>query len=351
MPLINSIKSRPFLSMLAIISVAAFMVSQTQVFTPTLITATGNQRIGVASNSAVKPPFPVVKQGQAQKQSIRASENRYTQPLTAKEWLDSFLKSYPSSLKQAMAMLAAIDRETRADFIEQLLASVQFMPVGDTARNVLEGRLIARLTRLNPSSAADFVLEALSQLPEYTLLLPNSFRLLDDLMRTWGELNPVAAANWAFSLDDEQIKGHALAMLNYTKDPHLIDIVTEEAVRLPKGDLRRGLLTHLVQQKAQTDPTQAAEWVTHWPDSSERYRAAEVLIDSWPSQSLADTGLFVEDLLAQGMTPDPGATDRLIVRWYDLNPEEALHWASNLPDSAVRSRAFQLLNEIRQNVN
>jgi hypothetical protein len=63
---------------------------------------------------------------------------------------------------------------------------------------------------------ADFVLEALSQLPEYALLLPDSFRLLDGLMRNWGGLNPVAAANWAFSLDDEQSKGHALAMLNYT---------------------------------------------------------------------------------------------------------------------------------------
>lgn len=84
MSLINSTKSRPVLSMLAIISVAAFSISHWQIITPTLITATENQRLSDASNSMVKSPFPVEKQGQAQKQLSRGAENQYTQPLPQK---------------------------------------------------------------------------------------------------------------------------------------------------------------------------------------------------------------------------------------------------------------------------
>lgn len=120
--------------------------------------------------------------------------------------------------------------------------------------------------------------------------------------------------------------------------------------RLPKSDIRKGLLVRLAQQKAQSDPNQVAEWITSWPDSPERYRTVEALIDSWPGQSLTDTCAFVEDLLAHGMTPDSDATDRLIERWYAQNPDEAYHWVYNkLPDGSIRDRTLQVLTEIRQN--
>jgi hypothetical protein len=340
-------KTMPILFILVFLSLAVFSMIPLDFLKDSSKTNAENLSVSTATNSH-KPSLTFEKR-QNHLIPTNIIKTPASVPLNAQAWLENFLKTYRLSVKAAMAMLAAINSETPADFFEQLLVLVQFMPVGDPARDALEGHLIDRLARLNPTSAADFVLEALRQLPEYALLLPESYRLLEQLMRTWGEINPTAAVNWAFSLEDEETKGQALIMLSYSKDPHLIDMVAEEANRLPKSDIRKGLLIRLAQQKAQSDPNQTAEWVTSWPDSPERYRAVEALIDSWPSQSLTDTGDFVEDLLANGMTPDPDATDRLFVRWYNQNPDEAIHWASNLPESAVRSRAFDLLREIRQN--
>ncbi len=348
MPILKTPKTWCVLTTLAFLTLAAFSMMHLDIFKLSPITDTGNRQISASTNS-LKPPL-AFKKIQNHPIPSKILETSPSVSVTGQAWLESFLKTYRSSEKAAMAMLSEIDPETLADFFEQLLVLVQFMPVGDPARDALENQLIVRLARLNPTSAADFVLEALKQLPEYTLLLPDSYRLLEQLMQTWGKINPTAAVNWAFSLEDEETKGQALIMLSYSKDPHLIDMVAEEANRLPKSDIRRGLLVRLAQQKAQGDPNQVAEWITSWPDSPDRYRAVEALIDAWPSKSLADTGAFIEELLAQGMTPDSDATDRLIERWYSQNPDEAYHWAYNkLPEGSIRDRTLQVLTEIRQN--
>jgi hypothetical protein len=266
----------------------------------------------------------------------------------AQAWLDNFKALLASADKHRAGMLlAALEKDAPSEFIFDLSILIRTLPYFDPVREALEKELLKRLIQLNPEAAAELVLKTIEDLPEFSVMSPKTYEMLNHLMIFWGKQNPDQAVNWALSLSDEQVKVKALMAMNYLNKPELISLVEKEALQMPEGYLRTGLLTHLA---TQIDPHQAVERIINWPDK-ERYDAIGSLIDYRASISLADTGTLVEELLERGMTLDSGATDRFIEHWYTQNPKEAYNWAYNLPESSIRDRTLQVLTEIRQNIH
>jgi hypothetical protein len=290
------------------------------------------------------------------KQNQRHSPSLSTSSATAvlskplpQDWLAAFQRFYLSSnFKAVKLMLLGINTERRAEFIEQLLLQVQFLPTDDLIRAELEIQLITRLSSLAPPRAADHVLSVLQRLkkqPEQPFLLR---QLVGGLIQTWSKQNLPQALAWAVALNDEQTKTEALNLLSYTKDEQQIDLIAREIASLPAGNLRSLLFTHLAEQKARIDPEAAVAWVASWPDSPARNSAISALINARKTQSIEDAATLVDQALAAGMMPDESATDMLVTQWQTQSPNEAYSWASNLPDSSVKRRALTLLNAMRE---
>jgi hypothetical protein len=202
-------------------------------------------------------------------------------------------------------------------------------------------------TNLNPFQPSNNPAFAMPQLamPQQHYFMGH--QLIGALMQSWGKQNLPQAIEWALALKDVQLKHEALNLLSYTRDEQKIDLIADEVNRLPEGNVRSGLLTQLAEQKAQIDPNAAVAWVSNWPDSAERNQAISALIGNRTSQSLEDTASLVEQALTAGMNPDETATDMLINQWHYKAPEEAYQWASNLPDSTVKTRALLLLDAFK----
>ncbi len=362
-------KPTPLLTLL-LLAFTSLLVINGQQAKQTALTNADDKQANILANAQAVSIRPVNKASQPHFSGHVSSWQAVAERgLSPQDWLADFKAAYPTDDNAVKKLMAGISAEQRPGFIEQLLRQVQFLQEGDAVRAALENVLMMRLTELDPPRAADYVILALVQQKQAAQANPAAFpdyrgalippmnglsqpylmghQLIGGLMQAWGKKDLPQAVEWALALEDEQLKHEALNLLSYTRDQHKIDLIADEVNRLPEGNVRSGLLTQLAEQKAQIDPDAAVNWVSSWPDSTERNKAISAIIGNRTSQSLEATASLVEQALAAGINPDETATDMLINQWHYKAPEEAYQWASNLPDSAVKNRALLLLDAFK----
>ncbi|NOU20728.1 MAG: hypothetical protein HOO93_02885 [Methyloglobulus sp.] len=370
MTMFTTLSKKPALLLSLLLVFASYFVFSGQQTKQAPLTDANSKQGDIPDNAKLVSIRPVSKASQPHLfVNATPRQEAAERGLSPQDWLAAFKNAYPADHNAVDKLMNEINAELRPDFIEQLLQQVQFLADGDPVGDALENMLTMKLANLDPPRAADYVLAVITQqkqtdnvnsnllgaysgMPLPQLNMPGQqfmmrHQLISSLMQAWGDKDLSQAIDWALALDDEQLKHEALNLLSYTRDEYKIDKMTDAINRLPDGNARSGLLTQLAEQKAQIDPEAAVVWVSNWPDSAERNKAVSALIGSRTSQSLEDTATLVERALAAGMSPDETAIDMLVNQWQYKSHDEAYQWASNLPDSAVKTRALLLLDAFK----
>lgn len=114
--------------------------------------------------------------------------------------------------------------------------------------------------------------------------------------REWAVSDPQAAADWIGGMADGPLRDKLLGAIaaDYAeRDPVAAAHLALDT--LPPGRTQNNAVVGIVQRWVQTDPEQAAQWVSEFPESALRRDAAQNLVALWGRQDIAAVGHWLSE--------------------------------------------------------
>ncbi len=198
----------------------------------------------------------------------------------------------------------------------------------ENAEGEIDRRLLARLVRLEPETAADLV-EA----------LPFGARrdvFLSQLLSEWQRDDFVQALEWARVLPDNSLQEKALFHLSR----QWIETRPDEAINhvLTLSTQSTLLLVTFANHWVEIDPQAASTWASSLPVGPRQTQVIASLTAAWAQQSPAEAAHY-----AATLSPGPAQREAIVSAvsgWTRLSPREAISWVSQFPAGPLKDEAY-----------
>ncbi|WP_269526520.1 hypothetical protein [Coraliomargarita parva] len=234
-----------------------------------------------------------------------------------------------------------------AEQARALLATAFAMPQSDPNRTRLIRDLLEQLARTNP-------LEAMEMTAQITSLRENQ-HAKEAILRIWGEVDPVAALNWASTgLANEPASVRNAQMLaifrGYAQNNPAAAF--QAALLLESGSraeamLRSRALAEVIETQVRNGDVKAAMLTIETlpaDDSSQRENLLRELVNEWASYDPENAAAYVTSL---GDEAPASLKIALLSQWAENDPAAAAAWMSSLSidDPSLGRAASEIIRE------
>jgi hypothetical protein len=220
----------------------------------------------------------------------------------------------------------------RATEFPQLAA--QLATVEDGTLSELRWRLVRRWAMTDPAAAAGWATS-----------LPNP-EVRNDLMQhlavAWSESHLEEALAWGRQLPEGSEKTAVSLILGYEAARTEPVEALKLGVALPPGNDRDALLVHSASQWAGTDPTAAGDWAAEIPDAVLRHQLVAAIATAWADTDPQAAAVFALNHLPPGQEQDRAVVS-VVQRWTEAAPTGAASWVEAFPAVPARDSALQNL--------
>src|ERR1043166_8061018 len=160
----------------------------------------------------------------------------------------------------------------------------------------------------------------------------------------WALQDATGAADWAKQITEQGLRDKVLAAVAAQwgeADPGAAATLATKWVApgKPQDDAVVGIVERWVQKQ----PTDAAAWVTAFPDGLLRDTAMENVVKLWADQDVEKAGTWLRSLLA-GPARD-AAVGAYVSQVAPRSPELAASWTTEIGDDALRLREMEAVGE------
>jgi hypothetical protein len=163
-------------------------------------------------------------------------------------------------------------------------------------------------------------------------------------LKQWAGTDSTSAIEWAGKLEQSPLRNQAFADIAVgmsEKDPVAAGKLAIE--KLEPGEDQGRAVVSIVQRWAQTDPSQAAQWVGQFPKGELQNAALENLVQQWAENNPTQTADWLNGLA------DGNYRDHAIAIFSEklagTNPEAAANWAGSIVDPRHRQSELERVME------
>lgn len=161
----------------------------------------------------------------------------------------------------------------------------------------------------------------------------------------WASTDPEESAKWAAKIEDKVLRDRVLVEVAVTwGETNPIAAATMAMKSLHPGRQQDDAVMGIVQRWAQTQPAEAAQWISHFSEGALRDTALEELVKLWADRNLVEAGDWVNTLEASPSRDI--AVSAYVSKIASAFPELAADWAVDIADPILRDRELERVGEI-----
>ena len=238
------------------------------------------------------------------------------------------------------------DGDARQAVIDAVATVWATLNVGDAiawARDLPEDRRAGPLLKIANEALANDPHQAL----ELAVALPSSDARNELIARAaseWAGHDPQQIASWAENISDQHLREDVISKVAVTWGESDPAKAAELAIlQLSDGKPKNDAVIGIVQRWVQTKPSDAAAWVSNFPEGDLRETAAREVANLWTDRNAADAGKWVNDL-PPGKSKD-AAVNTYVQKIAVALPEAAAQWAATIPELDLREREMLAVAE------
>ena len=282
------------------------------------------------SNLFTKKPLTPIEAEQTM--SVEAAQQQRDEHYQSFSTITEVL-SLPSLFAQQEALHAMAGR---ADKIQlQLLIQDAAAVIDTQQRATLLQILVARLTEIDPQTAANIALDAYQN---------KNYSLLPQVYRHWSKLDIEAAIESANNIKDSYQQNTAaqgvLASISVTD----VERVTEISKRLGIETSEEQYVSNALVEKAIQDPEAAIQEAMLMPQGYEKDNALSGIIDAWATQDPQQAFSYVERIADNRIRQQLQET--VLYRWAENDPQTAYEVMLTLPKGRVSNVNYTIFTNI-----
>jgi hypothetical protein len=232
-------------------------------------------------------------------------------------------------------MLAALEGQIPVADIQTTLNALQNL-APDSLADEFSQRLLRRWTRRDGHAAAAWA----EQIPTG----PMRNEALSVVAIEWANTALGDAEAWARQLPDDAERAAAL----FAVADEAVRTEPVEALRLvvelPADPRREELIRHAATEWAAQDPTGAVAWAEQIPDAALRVKVLAGEAVSWAEQNPEAAATLAVEKLPPGRLQED-AVISIVQRWAQQQPEVAIAWVEQFPETPLRTLAMAVIRE------
>ncbi len=241
--------------------------------------------------------------------------------------------SLPSLFAQNEALYAVAGRANKLLLLKLLKETAG---VGNTQqRNSFMQILVARLTELDPKSAANIAIDAYKN---------NNYSLVHDVFKNWAKLDADAAVKRANRIEEQNLKESASQGILAAIDVNNVAFRIELSERLGIQTNEQQYVSDALIEKGVQDPESAIEEALLMPRGYERENAMLGIIDSWaaedPELAFEFTQRVNDKLMQQRLQ------EAVLYRWAESDPQTAYEVMQSLPHGNISNISYSVFTNI-----
>ena len=292
-----------------------------------IITGAGGYWIGQNISGGIdnelfnqKPLTPIeAKETMAAKAAQQQRDEHY-QSLTS----ITDVLSLPSLFAQQEALYAIAGRANRIQ-LQQLIKEAAVI-VNTQQRESLLKILIARLTEIDPQTAANIAKEAYEN---------KSYTLLPQAYLHWAKLDLDAAISSANNIKNTYQQSTAAQGVISAISVNDIQLITKVSKRLGVESSEEQYFSNALIEKASQDPEAAMQEAMIMPAGHERDSALQGIADTWAAQNPQQAFSYAERISDNRLRQQ--VLETVLYRWAELDPQAAYNVLQTLPNAGRTS--------------
>lgn len=232
--------------------------------------------------------------------------------------------SLPSFFAQQEALHSLAGRANRVE-LQQLLSQAAAVTNAQQRESFLQ-IVIARLTEIDPQTAANIAIEAYQN---------KNYSLLSQTYRHWAKINIDAAIISANNIKNNNLQSIAaqsiISIIN-VDDIQQVSIISE---RLGIDALNDQYVSNALIEKSKQDPETAMKDAMAMATSYERDSALQGIIDTWAAQDPQQAFSYVERMTDKRIRQQ--LLETVLYRWAETDPLAAYEVLQTLPTGRSQS--------------
>ncbi len=292
-----------------------------------ILTAAGGYWLGQKSNNNVESDLfsqnlttPIeVEAIMSVEEAQQQRENHYQSIKSIGEVL-----SLPSFFAQQEALHALAGRANRIE-LQQLLKQAAAIVNTYQRENLLQ-IIIARLTEIDPQTAANIAVEAYQN---------KNYSLLPQTYRHWAKIDLEAAITSANNIKNINQQSTAAQGVISAINANEVQLVTEVSQRMGVEASKEQYVSIALIEKASQDPDAALQDAMNMATGYERDNALQGIVDTWATQDPQQAFSYVERIADNRIRQQ--LLETVLYRWAETDPQAAYNVLQTLPDTGRTS--------------
>lgn len=232
--------------------------------------------------------------------------------------------SLPSFFAQSEALHSLAGRANRIE-LQQLLKQAAVVINAQQRENLLQ-IIIARLTEIDPQTAANIAIEAYQN---------KHYSLLSQTYRHWAKVDLDAATASANNIKNNNLQSVAAQGVISVINVNDIQQVTEISKRLGIEASNEQYVSNALIEKATQDPETAMQDALRMDSGYERNSALQGIIDTWAIQDPQQAFSYVERIADNRIRQQ--LLETVLYRWAETDPLAAYEVLQTLPNAGSTS--------------